>query len=144
MHVAQGFLIGAIIGAGMIHSPQTERSAPPTPSGAMCWSVLLAILRSDAETALHGTAGWRLLDPRTASHRTPPSTSGDELELELARARELDDPWIREALTKIGDGYGRCATAGGRRRPGRRPNRTRSNATSRSTPAVSAPVGGSQ
>jgi hypothetical protein len=72
--------------------------------------VLLATLRSDAEYALRGTAGWRLLDRadhRILLHRRPPA---GELRAELDRAGDLvaeqDDPWLREALAKIGDRYG--------------------------------------
>jgi hypothetical protein len=38
VHVAHGLPIGAIIDAGMIHSPHAVRSAPPPPSGSMCRS----------------------------------------------------------------------------------------------------------
>ncbi|MGD9529970.1 MAG: hypothetical protein AB7V44_24680, partial [Pseudonocardia sp.] len=69
--------------------------------------VLLATLRTDAERALEGSAGWRLLDRaehRIELQRRPHDPA--ELKRELDRAAELDDPWIREALTKIGDRYG--------------------------------------
>jgi hypothetical protein len=69
-------------------------------------TVLLATLRADAEDPLRGTAGGRLLrraTPRITMQRRPPRA---ELERELARARELDDPWLADALDKIGDRYG--------------------------------------
>ncbi|MBG0568662.1 hypothetical protein [Actinoplanes aureus] len=74
------------------------------PSGP---TIVLATLRTDAEDALRGTAaGRRLRYPavrRITLHRRPPA---GELAAELDRARRLDDPWIAEALTKVGDGYG--------------------------------------
>ncbi|WP_219413785.1 hypothetical protein [Pseudonocardia nigra] len=68
--------------------------------------VLLATLSSDAEEALRDTAGWWLLQRaahRIMLQRRPPR---DDFERELARGRSLDDPWIAEALSKIGDRYG--------------------------------------
>ena len=68
--------------------------------------VLLATVRTDAERALEGSAGWRLLDQahRVELYRRPPDPS--ELQRELDRAAELDDPWICEALAKLDGKYG--------------------------------------
>jgi hypothetical protein len=69
-------------------------------------TVLLATLRTDAENTLRGTPGWKVLDSRAhriTLHRRPPPP---EFQRELARARELRDMWISEALSKIGGRYG--------------------------------------
>lgn len=69
-------------------------------------TVLLGTLRTDREAVLRGSAGWDLLDRRAhlvAMKRRPPRV---ELNRELARARDLDDPWITEALNRIGTRFG--------------------------------------
>jgi hypothetical protein len=68
--------------------------------------VLLGTLRTDREAALRATPGWELLDRR--AHRVPLKRRPPraELERELERARELDDPWIAEALARMGTRYG--------------------------------------
>ncbi|MHA6617754.1 hypothetical protein [Pseudonocardia sp. DLS-67] len=68
--------------------------------------VLLATLRTDAENMLRGTPGWRVLDGqahRITLHRRLPQ---EKFERELNRAHDLQDPWIAEALSKIGSRYG--------------------------------------
>jgi hypothetical protein len=70
-------------------------------------TVLLATLRTDAEDALQNTPAWGRLDQahlRITLHRRPPTR---EWQAELARARHLaEDPWIVEALKRVGDRYG--------------------------------------
>jgi hypothetical protein len=68
--------------------------------------VLLGTLRTDREDALRATPGWELLDRRALRiplKRRPPRA---ELERELERALGLDDPWIAEALARMGTRYG--------------------------------------
>ena len=70
-------------------------------------TLLLATLCTDAEINLTGTAAARLLTNRAhriTLHRRP--LRAEDHERELARARELHDPWIADALTKIGSRYG--------------------------------------
>lgn len=68
--------------------------------------VLLATLRTDAEASLRGKPAWRLLTRRAHRiilHRRPPRAG---LDRELARARQIDDPWIPEAAVMSELGYG--------------------------------------
>ena len=67
--------------------------------------VLLATLRSDAEAALTGTPGAALLRPGRAL-RVPLRRRPDPDELARARALAEHDPWLREALGAVDDGYG--------------------------------------
>ncbi|QYN41195.1 hypothetical protein K1T35_48530 (plasmid) [Pseudonocardia sp. DSM 110487] len=69
-------------------------------------TVLLATLRADREEVLRGTAAERLFQraaPRITLYRRP---AGEEFEQELARARTHSDPWLVEALDRIGARYG--------------------------------------
>jgi hypothetical protein len=65
-------------------------------------TVLLATLRTDVENTLRGLEGWRLLNRRACRITLPRRFDSDE----LANAYQLDDPWITDALTGIGDRYG--------------------------------------
>jgi hypothetical protein len=66
-------------------------------------TVLLGTIRADVDESLRDTSGWRLLD-RLAVWIRLPRRFGD---IELNAARELDtDPWIREALARMGDRHG--------------------------------------
>lgn len=69
-------------------------------------TVLLGTVRTDREAALRGSAGWDVLDRRAHRIALKRRPSRAELDRELARARELDDPWIAEALDRIGSRYG--------------------------------------
>jgi hypothetical protein len=72
-------------------------------------TVVLATLRTDAENALRGGAGWRRLDRegdvcrRITLYRRP---IPDHHEVELGRARALRDPWLDDALASLEDRYG--------------------------------------
>lgn len=69
-------------------------------------TVLLATLRADRDEALSGSAGGRVLDRaahRIRLYRRPPHA---EFDRELTRPHSLDDPWLADALAKIGDRYG--------------------------------------
>ena len=73
------------------------------PSGPI---VLMATLRADREEALRGTAEWSLLDRRAERFLIRRRPHRNEFERELVRARELSDPWIVEAVARIGEQYG--------------------------------------
>lgn len=70
-------------------------------------TVLLATLRADSEQALERVPAWSRLArkdvTRVVLRRRPPQ---GESVAELARARELDDPRIREAVQHWAEGYG--------------------------------------